>query len=108
MRTLTFNDLLMLFVAVPLILSWLIVSVFVIYSGIMDDTGMIQTNLDFYIALIAIVGGPALLFINSILEAWKTEQLPDMRTLGHSQDVEMIKLKNGKTLTNMNGFKEQE
>lgn len=108
MRTLTFNDLLMLFVAVPLILSWLVVSVFVIYSGIMDDTGMIQTNLDFYIALIAIVGGPALLFINSILEAWKTEQLPDMRTLGHSQDVEMIKLKNGKQYKNTNGFKEAE
>jgi hypothetical protein len=87
----------MLFVAVPLILSWLFVSVFVIWSGINDDSGLIQQNLDFYIALIAIVGGPALLFINSILEAWKTEQLPDMRTLGHNQDVEMIHVKNGKT-----------
>jgi hypothetical protein len=52
-------------------------------------------NLDFYIALIAIIGGPALLFINSILEAWKSEQTADMRTQGHEHSVEMIHVRNG-------------
>ena len=96
-RKLTFNDVMMLFVAMPLILSWLAISVYVIWSGVNDDTGFVQANLDFYTALIAIVGGPALLFINSILEAWKTEQMPDMKAQAHSHDVEMIKVNNGKT-----------
>lgn len=95
MRTLTFNDLLMLFVAVPLILSWLAVSVFVIWSGVMDKTGLVQANLDFYTALIAIVGGPALLFINSILEAWKTEQMPELKEQAHRHHVDEIHVKNG-------------
>lgn len=91
MRALTFNDMLMLFVAVPLILSWLVVSVYVIWSGVQDDTGQVQSNLDFYTALIAIVGGPALLFINSILEAWKTEQMPELKEQAHRHDVEIKK-----------------
>ena len=86
----------MLFVAVPLILSWLTVSVYVIWSGVNDSTGLVQSNLDFYTALIAIVGGPALLFINSILEAWKTEQMPELKEQGHQHQVELIKVTNGK------------
>ena len=88
----------MLFVAIPLILSWLAISVYVIWSGVNDETGFVQANLDFYTALIAIVGGPALLFINSILEAWKTEQMPEIKQQAHSHDVEMITVKNGNSL----------
>ena len=95
MRTLSFNDILMLFVAVPLILSWLTVSVYVIWSGVNDTSGLVQSNLDFYTALIAIVGGPALLFINSILEAWKTEQMPELKEQGHRHQVDLISVRNG-------------
>lgn len=99
MKKLTFNDTLMLFVAVPLILSWLTVSVYVIWSGVQDTTGLVQENLDFYTALIAIVGGPALLFINSILEAWKTEQMPELKDQAHRHDVEKIRVNGGKGIT---------
>lgn len=95
----------MLFVAIPLILSWLAISVYVIWSGVEDDTGFVQANLDFYTALIAIVGGPALLFINSILEAWKTEQMPEIKQQSHLHDVEMIKVKNGSGVVKMKGEK---
>ena len=80
-RERSFNDLLMTFVAVPLVVSWLVFACYVIYKGLNDETGFIQQNLDFYVALIAIIGGPALLFINSILEAWKSEQSAQMNAL---------------------------
>lgn len=89
----SFNDGLMLVVAVPLILSWLFFACYIIYSGINDETGFVQSNLDFFVSLIAIIGGPALLFINAIMEAWKSERnaelgaLPDRLTA----DLEMLK-----------------
>ena len=73
-RKRSFNDMMMTFVAVPLVISWLGFACYVIYKGLNDDTGAVQDNLDFYVALIAIIGGPALLFINSILGAWVAEQ----------------------------------
>jgi len=80
-RQRSFNDLLMTFVAVPLVVSWLVFACYVIYKGLNDDSGFIQENLDFYVALIAIIGGPALLFINSILGAWVQEQTAQMNAL---------------------------
>jgi len=88
-----FNDGLMLFVAVPLILSWLGFSCYIIYSGINDDTGFVQSNLDFFVSLIAIIGGPALLFINAIMEAWKSERNAELGALPDrlAADLEMLK-----------------
>tara|TARA_Y100001963_G_scaffold135923_1_gene197999 strand:+ start:797 stop:1177 length:381 start_codon:yes stop_codon:yes gene_type:complete len=88
-----FNDGLMLFVAVPLILSWLAFSCYIIYSGINDDTGFVQSNLDFFVSLIAIIGGPALLFINAIMEAWKQERNAELNALPDrlAADLEMLK-----------------
>tara|TARA_R110002051_G_scaffold243213_1_gene303311 strand:- start:43 stop:417 length:375 start_codon:yes stop_codon:yes gene_type:complete len=77
----TFNDLMMLAVAIPLILSWLFFACYIIYSGINDETGFVQSNLDFYVSLIAIIGGPALLFISSILDSWKGEQAAELNAL---------------------------
>ena len=93
MRPLTFTDILMLFVAIPLILSWLAFACYVIYMGINDSSGYIQQHLDFYTALIAIIGGPALLFINSILELWKAEQSLEHKSIDHNHA--MVR-KNGK------------
>ena len=75
------NDLLMATVAIPLVVCWLVFASYVIYKGLNDPTGFVQSNLDFYVALIAIIGGPALLFINSILEAWKSEQAANLASM---------------------------
>jgi hypothetical protein len=96
MRPLSFNDMLMLFVAIPLILAWLGFACYVIYMGVNDDTGYIQQHLDFYTALIAIIGGPALLFINSILELWKAEQVPEHKRLEHEHAIARYTVRNGK------------
>lgn len=64
----------MFIVAIPLTLMWLTVAVFVIYMGVTDETGKVQDNLDYFTTLIGILGGPALLFITSILEMWKREE----------------------------------
>ena len=80
-RKRSFNDMMMTFVAVPLVISWLGFACYVIYKGLNDDTGAVQDNLDFYVALIAIIGGPALLFINSILGAWVAEQTAEQNAL---------------------------
>ena len=80
-RGLTFNDMMMMAVSIPLILSWITFACIVIWAGIQDEDGFIQENLDFYVSLIAIIGGPALLFISSILEAWKTENAAELNSL---------------------------
>jgi len=79
----------MSFVAVPLTIAWLTFACYVIYKGLNDTTGLIQENLDFYVALIAIIGGPALLFINSILEMWKSEQTTQQQVLPMRLELEI-------------------
>ena len=79
----------MLFVAIPLVVCWLAFACYVIYQGVNDESGFIQENLDFYVALIAMIGGPALLFINSILEAWKAEQAAQQNALPQRLEIEL-------------------
>jgi hypothetical protein len=95
MREMSFNDMLMLFVAVPLILVWLSAASYVIYVGVNDSTGFVQQNLDFYTALIAIIGGPALLFINAILELWKAEKSSEALDQRHRHKIAEVREKNG-------------
>lgn len=90
-RGLTFNDLMMMAVSIPLILSWITFACIVIWAGINDDEGFIQQNLDFYVSLIAIIGGPALLFISSILEAWKTENVAELNSLPDRLNLDLKK-----------------
>ena len=99
-RKLTFSDALMLFVSIPLILGWIFFACYIIYSGINDDTGFVQENLDFYVSLIAILGGPALLFISSILDAWKGEQAAELNALPERLEGQM-KLADAKVLHNL-------
>jgi len=86
-----FNNYMMLFVAVPLVLAWLTFACYVIYMGVNDDTGNVQDNLDFYVSLIAIIGGPALLFISSILETWKSEQGAELNVLPQRLELDIEK-----------------
>jgi len=71
----------MFIVAIPLVLMWLTVAVFVIYMGVTDETGRVQDNLDYFTTLIGILGGPALLFITSILEVWKGQESAQLAAL---------------------------
>ena len=89
----------MVVIAIPLVLMWLTVAVFVIYMGVTDETGRVQDNLDYFTTLIGILGGPALLFITSILEMWKGQEsaklaaMPDSLASKLETDKMMVEYK---------------
>ena len=68
----TFNDIFMFMIAVPLVLLWVGFAGFVIHSGLNDNSVLDQ--IEAYTTLIAILGGPALLIIKDALDVWKQEQ----------------------------------
>ena len=68
----TFNDLFMFMIAVPLVLLWVGFAGYVIFHGLQDQTVLQQ--IEGYTTLIAILGGPALLIIKDALDVWKQEQ----------------------------------
>ena len=68
----TFNDIFMFMIAVPLVLLWVGVAGFVIHSGLQNAAVLEQ--IEGYTTLIAILGGPALLIIKDALDVWKQEQ----------------------------------
>ena len=68
----TFNDIFMFMIAVPLVLLWVGFAGFVIHSGLQDDSVLEQ--IEGNTTLIAILGGPALLIIKDALDVWKQEQ----------------------------------
>ena len=68
----TFNDLFMFMIAVPLVLLWVGFAGYVIWHGLRDPSVLAQ--IEGYTTLIAILGGPALLIIKDALDVWKQEQ----------------------------------
>ena len=68
----TFNDIFMFMIAVPLVLLWVGFAGYVIFSGLNDAAVLEQ--IEGYTTLIAILGGPALLIIKDALDVWKQEQ----------------------------------
>ena len=68
----TFNDIFMFMIAVPLVLLWVGFAGFVIHSGLQNAAVLEQ--IEGYTTLIAILGGPALLIIKDALDVWKQEQ----------------------------------
>lgn len=68
----SFNDRMMLLIGVPIVLAWVAFACLVIYSGLQDDK--VINDIDGYATLLAIIGGPALLIVTSMLELWKSEQ----------------------------------
>ena len=71
-ESITFNDIFMFMIAVPLVLLWVGFAGFVIHSGLQDESVLEQ--IEGYTTLIAILGGPALLIIKDALDVWKQEQ----------------------------------
>ena len=68
----TFNDIFMFMIAVPLVLLWVGFAGYVIFHGLQDAAVLDQ--IEGYTTLIAILGGPALLIIKDALDVWKQEQ----------------------------------
>ena len=68
----TFNDIFMFMIAVPLVLLWVGFAGFVIHTGL--NNSAVLVNIEAYTTLIAILGGPALLIIKDALDVWKQEQ----------------------------------
>jgi sterol desaturase/sphingolipid hydroxylase (fatty acid hydroxylase superfamily) len=68
----TFNDIFMFMIAVPLVLLWVGFAGFVIHTGL--NNSAVLENIEAYTTLIAILGGPALLIIKDALDVWKQEQ----------------------------------
>ena len=68
----TFNDIFMFMIAVPLVLLWVGFAGFVIHTGL--NNSAVLENIEAYTTLIAILGGPALLIIKDALEVRKQEQ----------------------------------
>ena len=68
----SFNDKMMLIVGVPVVLSWMSFACIVIWKGLNDEN--VLNNIEGFTTLIAIIGGPALLILTSMLELWKNEQ----------------------------------
>lgn len=62
----------MLLLGVPVVLAWVAFACIVIWYGLNNDA--VLNNIDGYTTLIAIIGGPALLILTSMLELWKQEQ----------------------------------
>tara|TARA_Y100000361_G_C11079820_1_gene300388 strand:+ start:155 stop:544 length:390 start_codon:yes stop_codon:yes gene_type:complete len=91
MKERSFNNSMMITVAVPLVLMWICVAVYVIFMGINDESGRVQENLDYFTTLIGILGGPALLFISAILEAWKAEQQAIQNSMPERLELEIQK-----------------
>lgn len=71
-ESVTFNDIFMFMIAVPLVLLWVGFAGYVIWHGLRDPTVLAQ--IEGYTTLIAILGGPALLIIKDALDVWKQEQ----------------------------------
>ena len=71
-ETVTFNDIFMFMIGVPLVLLWVGFAGFVIHSGLGKPE--VLENIEAYTTLIAILGGPALLIIKDALDVWKQEQ----------------------------------
>lgn len=68
----SFNDRMMILLGVPVVLAWVAFACIVIWSGLHNDE--VLDNIEGYTTLIAIIGGPALLILTSMLELWKQEQ----------------------------------
>ena len=71
-ESITFNDVFMFLIAVPLVLLWVSFAGYVIWTGLANPGVLDQ--IESYTTLIAILGGPALLIIKDALDVWKTEQ----------------------------------
>ena len=85
----SFYDNMMAATGIPLIISWLVFACYVIYMGVNDSEGIVQENLDFFVSLIAIIGGPALLFLTAVLDAWKTEGQAEMASIPARIEAEL-------------------
>ena len=73
----SFNDTMVKRTVLPAIYLWLCASGAVVYTGI-TKPDVVLTNLDGFIALIAIIGGVAAPGFSTIIRIWESEQTNDV------------------------------
>ncbi len=87
MKDRSFNDNMMTWIGVPIVWSWLLAAMTIVFQGIRDPES-IMPMLEGFIALLAIVGTLATLIVTSMLELWKSEQQKEVEVipvrLGHA------------------------
>lgn len=87
----SFNDRMMMYIGVPIVLAWVAFACLVIWSGLRDDK--VINDIDGYATLLAIIGGPALLIVTSMLELWKNEQSQEIALVPDETAMKLLVMK---------------
>ena len=68
----TFNNLMVAFVSLPLILTFMILSYQLITTAFVDD--QVREDIEAYIAVLGILSGPAYMAISRFFDRWNAEE----------------------------------
>lgn len=85
------NDRLIWVIGVPSILAFVSFSCLIIWRGLQDPT--LLDRLEEYGILLGFISGPALMFMNSILELWKTEQKNEVDAIPATVEASLLREK---------------
>ena len=85
------NDKLVWVVGVPSIVAFVAFSCLIIWRGLQDPE--LLDRLEEYGILLGFISGPALMFMNSILELWKTEQKNEVDAIPAETEARLARAK---------------
>jgi len=85
------NDKLVWVVGVPSIVAFVAFSCLIIWRGLQDPE--LLDRLEEYGILLGFISGPALMFMNSILELWKTEQKNEVDAIPIETEARLARAK---------------
>ncbi len=83
------NDRLIWVIGVPSILAFVSFSCLIIWRGLNDPS--LLDRLEEYGILLGFISGPALMFMNSILELWKTEQKNEVDAIPATVEASLMR-----------------
>lgn len=91
----SFNDLMVRKTVMPLIYLWMLAAALVVGIGVAEPflkgSTIILTNLDGFIALIAIIGGVAVPALTTLLRMWENEQTGEITDLPIQAEHERLR-----------------
>ena len=85
------NDRLVWVIGVPSILAFVGFACLIIWRGLNDPS--LLDRLEEYGILLGFISGPALMFMNSILELWKTEQKNEVDAIPAETEARLARAK---------------
>lgn len=80
-----------MYIGVPIVLAWVGFACLVIWNGLQDEK--VINDIDGYATLLAIIGGPALLIVTSMLELWKNEQSQEISLVPEETAMKLAVMK---------------